>query len=167
MEIVRNFILNFCDKSMDAMRWENVIRNMNGLLSTDVLSIKDLLHQIRTSDHQILLQEEFRMEMLVNEISRERRNFLRKTAENKKQRRKAGNSDVSENEGNRKHNNKIGNEENARKGSEFKKGRNVNWNQVVYHSLQVWKQRCGSYATFYSLVGVFQQSCLNQIAGMK
>lgn len=41
----------------------------------------------------------------------------------------------------------------------------INWNQVVYHSLQVWKERNNINATFYSLIGVFQHSSMLQTAG--
>lgn len=132
LETIRNLILDSGAANLEALTahgWEKVLRNMNGLLSTDVGSIKDLLSQLKCleSQQEQELEQIGRRIMETNAVPRS--------------------NGIDQNE-----------EENL---MDFQ----VTWDQIIYHSLFVWKQRNGSLTTFFSLIGIFQHSNLFYTAG--
>ncbi|CAL8106936.1 unnamed protein product [Orchesella dallaii] len=168
LEIVRNLIFD-CNESLTASKWEQVLRNMNGLLSTDVLSIKDLLTQIKCFEQQKVLRVERRMAQDVKRIEREQQKLKNKFW------KRVGNIDDIHHHIHLSHANDAdvdvdAIDENAKgRWSLGEKDQDTSdslpdWHQIIYHSLQVWKQRNGPNSTFYSLIGVFQHSHLLQTA---
>lgn len=175
LETLRNLIQYNCHEALSVLGWGKVLRNMNGLLSLDVLSIKDLLCQIKTMDHQRATEEETRMAKMVRKIYRERRelqqpnnlleiqkptgNTLHKPADGKEADNR--NENVFKQSSNQERTNGL--DQSTIKYSKY--GSNAKWKQIIYRTLQLWKLRNGSYSTFYSLIGVFQHSNLYQTAG--
>ncbi|ODN06168.1 hypothetical protein Ocin01_00580 [Orchesella cincta] len=158
LEIVRNLIFD-CNESLTASGWERVLRNMNGLLSTDVLSIKDSLVRIKCFEQQFELRVERKMAQEVKRIEKLKTKFWKGVDPT------FGDDDILHGHAN------DDVDENAEGSFLRETDQDIsassalpNWHQIIYHSLQVWKQRNGLYSTFYSLIGVFQHSHLFQTA---